>query len=172
MSWDDGWDAEPRRASKPHGKLWQLVLEPLKHLRKPWKLVTLPENHLELKFFWSPTVHGASQYFQVLHRGQPISFQVVDERVGDNMDIQHGFLSVWPQPRHSQLHSRAGTPPSSLASTTGGKGAAQHPFFNPGRVEHFFCQQQLYRYVVPQALHGHSRTTIQHLSTPSPPPGA
>ncbi len=32
------------------------MLEPVNHLRKPWKLVTLPVNHLELKFFWSPTV--------------------------------------------------------------------------------------------------------------------
>ncbi len=56
LTWDDAWDAEPRRASKPFGKPWKLVLEPVNRLRKPWKLVTLPVNHLDLKFFWSPTV--------------------------------------------------------------------------------------------------------------------
>jgi hypothetical protein len=38
----NGWDAEPRRASKPFGK--------------PWKLVALPVKHLDRKIFWSPTV--------------------------------------------------------------------------------------------------------------------
>ncbi len=30
--WDDGWDAEPRRARNPFGKPWKLVLEPVNHL--------------------------------------------------------------------------------------------------------------------------------------------
>jgi hypothetical protein len=57
MRWDDGWDAEPRRASgKPFRKPWKLLLAPVNRLRKPWKLVTLPVNHLEPKYIWSPTV--------------------------------------------------------------------------------------------------------------------
>jgi hypothetical protein len=51
MRWDDGWDAEPRRAIKPFGKPWKLVLAPVNHLRKPWKLVALPAKHLERKTF-------------------------------------------------------------------------------------------------------------------------
>jgi hypothetical protein len=34
MRWDDGWDAEPRRASKPFGKPWKLVLAPSKSFGK------------------------------------------------------------------------------------------------------------------------------------------
>ncbi len=44
MRWYNRWDAEPRRASKPFGK--------------PWKVVTLLVNHLELKFFLEP--YGSS----------------------------------------------------------------------------------------------------------------
>ncbi len=57
MRWDEGWDAEPRRASKPIGKPRKLVLEPVNNLRNPWKFVTLLVNQKELKFFWSPTVY-------------------------------------------------------------------------------------------------------------------
>jgi hypothetical protein len=56
MRWDDGWDAEPRRASKPYGKPWKLVLAPVNHSRTPWKLVALPVKHLERKSIWSTTV--------------------------------------------------------------------------------------------------------------------
>jgi hypothetical protein len=34
MRWDDGWDAEPRRASKPYGKPWKLMLAPRKLLQE------------------------------------------------------------------------------------------------------------------------------------------
>jgi hypothetical protein len=56
MRWDDGWDAEPRRASQPFEKPWKLVLAPVNHLRQPWNLVALPVNHLERTYIWSATV--------------------------------------------------------------------------------------------------------------------
>jgi hypothetical protein len=57
MRWDDVWDSDPRRASKP---FWETVethwWPQVNHLRKPRKLDPLPVKSLELKFVWSPTV--------------------------------------------------------------------------------------------------------------------
>jgi hypothetical protein len=55
----DGWDAQP---SKPWSKSFSGVNPgyscwlPVNVLGKPWKLVTLPVNHLEGKSIWSPVV--------------------------------------------------------------------------------------------------------------------
>jgi hypothetical protein len=73
MRWDDRWDAEPRGRGRGaadaeprsvnHGvnhfeefvnhleNPEKFVLAPRKCFHKPWKLVTLPVNHLKVKVF-------------------------------------------------------------------------------------------------------------------------
>jgi hypothetical protein len=58
MRWDDGWDVKNVKNVKNgmSRKPWKLMVPPVNHLGKPWKIDPLTVKSLELQFVWSPTV--------------------------------------------------------------------------------------------------------------------